>query len=326
MKKLTKLLTAASILTLCIGAHSVFAAANYGKDLSGETISGRFIDGTFEDHMPGATDTTWKLAKWPFNDQVFFDNGASGNHSAVAYISDEEARTGSMSLKIDMDGLANCSTETSKKARYIGQQKIIYNQAQTFYYEAWVKIKNTENIAQLDEYDTFNAPVHFRMDDYGAESKYTNGYAIATSTAETDENGWQKLTLTKDTIATSGGINIGPALMNYYPAGEGLGAVYFDDFKIYALPASMRIAVPADIYDPDVAVALEDITVYGKDKSGNEEEFVDYSNIVYTIESGDAEIADGKLVFIGESAGTVKIKAEFLGLSATAEIKFGSVI
>ena len=62
---------------------------------------------------------------------------------------------------MDMDGLANCSTETSKKARYIGQQKIIYNQAQTFYYEAWVKVKNTENIAQLDEYDTFNAPVHF---------------------------------------------------------------------------------------------------------------------------------------------------------------------
>ena len=271
-------------------------SAQYGKNLTQVFVGGRTADGTFEDYMTDGDDS-WKREAIPFNGTVFFDEGSSGDRTLVAEITDEEARNGKNSLKFDMDALARCSTNSDKSARLILQKNINYKKPGiTYYYEAWVKLRDETKAQLLDEnlLSEFSYPAMIRLDDYGNNGKYTNDKAFAHSDGEKDENGWRKISITKKCIDTDGVLKIGPSVYNLRAEGEGLGVIYYDDISAYALPDSMRAECAKKIYDPDEAPLLSDIKVYGCDAAGNEEEFVDYSNIKYSVESGEAEIKEVK--------------------------------
>ena len=135
----------------------------------------------------------------------------------------------------------------------------------------------------------WNYPAAIRLDDYGDSGKYTNGLGVAHYDNERDEAGWRKVSITKECVDAAGILKIGPAVHNWKAEGEGLGALYFDDIAVYALPSSIRAESPKKIYDPDEVLSLSDIKVYGSDAAGNEEEFIDYGNIKYSVESGEAE-------------------------------------
>lgn len=317
----------AAVMCALLPAYAA-ESAQYGKNLTQVFVGGRTADGTFEDYMTDGDDS-WKREVIPFNGTVFFDEGASGDRSLVAEITDEEARNGKNSLKFDMDALARCSTNSDKSARLILQKNINYKKPGiTYYYEAWVKLRDETKAQLLGEnlLSEFSYPAMIRLDDYGNNGKYTNDKAFAHSDGEKDENGWRKISITKKCIDTDGVLKIGPSVYNLRAEGEGLGVIYYDDISAYALPDSMRAECAKKIYDPDEAPLLSDIKVYGCDAAGNEEEFVDYSNIKYSVESGEAEIKEGKLYYNGESNGNVVLKVEFAGLTSEITLKFGTPI
>lgn len=328
MKILKKTVVLTALAAICASLPMLAAeSSQYGKNLTQVSIDGRTVDGTFEDYMTEG-DNAWKNETQPFNGTIFFDSGASGDRTAVAQITDEAARNGNNSLKFDMDALADCSTNADKSARLILQQNIKYSKPNVkYYYEAWVKLKDETKAELLDQKTVgWEAAATIRLDDYGDNGEYTNACDVVSSTTETDDNGWRKISITKECADTSGTLKIGPAVYNWNPSGEGVGTLYYDDITVYALPDSIRAEVPKNIYDTDEILNLADIKVYGKNASGEEEEFTDYGNIEYSVESGEAEISGGKLYYNGTENGNVILKINFIGVTCETTVKFGSPV